>query len=53
MSELVVYNDYSVTREGKILHISDCKDNTWQDARDRRGKTREPSVKLVESAGSR
>lgn len=53
MSELVVYNEYSVTREGKILHISDCKDNTWQDARDRRGKTREPAVKLVESAGSR
>jgi len=53
MSELVVYNDYSVTRDGKILHISDSTDSAWSDARDRRSKTREPSVKLVESAGAR
>jgi mannose-1-phosphate guanylyltransferase len=52
MSELVVYNDYSVTRDGKISHITDSKDAAWRDARDRRSKAR-PAVKLVESAGGR
>lgn len=53
MSEVVVCNDYSVTREGKIMHVSETSENTWRDARDRREKAREPAIKLVESAGSR
>lgn len=53
MVDVVVCNDYSVTRDGKITHVSDTNENTWQDARDRRSKPREPAVKLVESAGTR
>lgn len=52
MEDLVVCNDYSVTREGKVTHISDYKDNLWGDARDRRAKSRDMLIKLVESAGS-
>lgn len=52
MEDLVVCNDYSVTREGKVTHISDYHGNPWGDARDRRSRSREMSIKLVESAGS-
>lgn len=46
MSELVVCTDYCVSREGKMRHVSDCVDDSWRDARDRRGTTR-PAVSSV------
>ncbi|MBX9693829.1 MAG: NDP-sugar synthase, partial [Cyanobacteria bacterium] len=51
MEDLVVCNDYSVTREGKVTHISDYMGSPWGDARDRRARSREMIIKLVE-AGS-
>lgn len=40
MSELVVCTEYCVSREGKMRHVSDCVQDSWRDARDRRGQTR-------------
>jgi len=40
MEELVVCRNYSVTREGKMQHISETETETWRDARDRRGVSR-------------
>jgi len=51
MSELVVCKDYCVSREGKMQHVSECVEDYWRDARDRRGKTRAPEVKARKLAG--
>ncbi|MDO9420382.1 MAG: NDP-sugar synthase [Herminiimonas sp.] len=48
MSELVVCTDYCVSREGEMRHVSECVEDYWRDARDRRGKTR-PTVDLAVS----
>jgi mannose-1-phosphate guanylyltransferase len=40
LEELIVFGEYSVTREGKMQHISDYSTNFWGDARDRRTTSR-------------
>jgi mannose-1-phosphate guanylyltransferase len=42
MTELVVCKDYCVSREGKMHHVSECEEDYWRDARDRRGSSRTP-----------
>lgn len=44
MSELVVCKDYCVSRVGQMQHVSECVEDYWRDARDRRGKTRTPEA---------
>lgn len=41
MNEMVVCKDYCVSRDGKMLHVSECPTNNWLDARDRRSAPRE------------
>ncbi|WP_188421069.1 sugar phosphate nucleotidyltransferase [Oxalicibacterium solurbis] len=40
MEELVVCRNYCVSREGEMRHVSECEDDHWRDARDRRSVTR-------------
>lgn len=40
VQDAVVYGDYTVSHSGEIRHISEFKDNLWNDARDRRLKPR-------------
>jgi mannose-1-phosphate guanylyltransferase len=40
VQDAVVYGDYTVSHSGEIRHISEFKDNLWNDARDRRQKPR-------------
>lgn len=46
MSEMVVCKKHCVTREGKMQHVSECAENRWRDARDRRARSR-PDVRRV------
>ena len=41
---LVVCKDYCVSRVGQMQHVSECVEDYWRDARDRRGKTRTPEA---------
>jgi mannose-1-phosphate guanylyltransferase len=40
LDEMIVFNEYSVNREGQMRHISDYSTNFWGDARDRRSYPR-------------
>ena len=40
MHQMVVCKDYCVTREGKMMHLTDSPDERWSDARDRRTASR-------------
>jgi hypothetical protein len=40
IDEQVVCKDYCVSREGKMKHVSECVQDVWRDARDRRSTTR-------------
>lgn len=40
LNEMIVVNEYCVTREGEMRHVSECRTHFWGDARDRRGSTR-------------
>lgn len=53
MIDVVVCNDYSVTSDGKITHVSESAENSWQDARDRRIEQRDTTTKLQEGADER
>lgn len=40
LQEMIVFNDYSVSRDGKMRHISDYIPHVWSDARERRHTAR-------------
>ncbi len=50
MTELVVHRNYSVTREGKMQHISESETEAWRDARDRRGASRKSKPRSKQAA---
>lgn len=50
LEEMIVFKNYSVTRAGKMMHISECGNNYWGNSRDRRSKTRIVSAKIPTNA---
>lgn len=40
LHEMIVFNEYSVTRDGQMRHVSEYSTNFWGDARDRRNSSR-------------
>ncbi len=47
--ELIVYKDYNVGRDGVMKHLSECADEGWANARDRRQSRRTESIKRNET----
>ena len=52
IEEQVVCKDYCVSREGKMKHVSECVQDVWRDARDRRSTTRSKPDSLPTGSGS-
>jgi mannose-1-phosphate guanylyltransferase len=51
LDEMIVFNEYSVSRDGQMRHVSEYSTNFWGDARDRRSSSRLPAKIQVETVG--
>jgi mannose-1-phosphate guanylyltransferase len=47
ISETVVCNQYSTSRDGSMRHISEHEDSEWNDSRDRRVRPRKEIVQVI------
>ncbi len=47
LEEMIVFNNYSVNRDGKMRHVSEYSTHFWGDARERRNPARKSARKYV------
>jgi mannose-1-phosphate guanylyltransferase len=52
LDEMIVFNEYSVSRTGQMRHVSEYSTNFWGDARDRRNSSR-VAIKKPEEGGKK